>query len=145
MKREKEIKVIFDTNIWISFLIGQQLQGLEGLISEKRIEIILTDQLLAEIKIVTSRHKFKKYFNPGKVIELLKFLELVGTTFPVKNIPNICRDPKDNFLLGLIEVSKPDYLVTGDKDLIDLNPYKTAKIISSTEFKKEIFPKRASK
>jgi uncharacterized protein len=45
-------------------------------------------------------------------------------------------NPKDNFLLDLIDYSKADYLVTGDKDLLAHNPFKTAKILTPTEFEK---------
>lgn len=39
-------------------------------------------------------------------------------------LDTINRDPKDNFLLDLIDFSKADYLVTGDKDLIFHNSFK---------------------
>ncbi len=51
---------------------------------------------------------------------------------------NICIDPKDNFLLDLIDVSKADYLVTGDKDLLEHNPFKTAKILTPAEFENQL-------
>lgn len=49
--------------------------------------------------------------------------------------------PKDNFLLDLIEFSKADYLVTGDKDLLEHNPFKTAQILTPTEFEKQLVKK----
>ena len=52
------------------------------------------------------------------------------------------RDPKDNFLLDLIDFSKADYLVTGDKDLLEHNPFKTAQILTPNEFEKQ-FQKRS--
>ncbi|WP_294823081.1 putative toxin-antitoxin system toxin component, PIN family [uncultured Flavobacterium sp.] len=48
----------------------------------------------------------------------------------------MCRDPKDNFLLDLIDESKADYMVTGDKDLLVHNPFKGTAIISSSDFEK---------
>lgn len=56
----------------------------------------------------------------------------------VKPTHFISRDPKDNFLLDLIDYSKADYLVTGDKDLLEHNPFKTVKILTPTEFEKEL-------
>lgn len=38
---------------------------------------------------------------------------------------HVCRDPKDNFLIDLIDSSKADYMVTGNKDLLVLNPLET--------------------
>jgi len=137
-KAASGIKVIFDTNIWISYLIGRELQFLSKLIADKRITIVLSKQLLKEIKEVTSREKISKYFKPEKVIELLKLLNLIGEMYSLTNIPLVCRDPKDNFLLALINKSKANYLITGDKDLLVLNPYQGTKIIDATEFREII-------
>jgi predicted nucleic acid-binding protein len=40
--------------------------------------------------------------------------------------------------LDLIDFSKADYLVTGDKDLLELNPFKTARILTPSDFEQEI-------
>jgi hypothetical protein len=101
----KNIKVIFDTNIWISFLIGNRLGNIKRHIVDGKVTIIITEQLLIEIKTVTKREKLKKYF------------------------------PKDS-VKELIDFSKADYLVTGDKDLLEHNPFKTAQILTPNEFEK---------
>lgn len=135
--KNKKIKVIFDTNVWISFLIGKHLTNLKQYISNGNITIITTEQLLTEIKIVTNREKLKKYFPAESVIEMIDLLETIAKKVEIKPTHFINRDPKDNFLLDLIEYSEADYLVTGDKDLLAHNPFKSAKIISPTEFEKE--------
>ena len=60
--KETNIKVIFDTNVWISFLIGKRLAFIKSFIVDGRFTIVITDQLLEEIKEVTSRERLKKYF-----------------------------------------------------------------------------------
>lgn len=50
----------------------------------------------------------------------------------------ISRDPKDNFLLDLIDYSKADYLVTGDKDLLELSPFINTEILTPADFEKII-------
>ncbi len=55
-------KVIFDTNVWISFLIGKRMATLKDYIIDGRIQIIITKQLLTGISLVTSRERLKKYF-----------------------------------------------------------------------------------
>ena len=110
----KNIKVIFDTNIWISFLIGKRLSKIKQLISNGNIIIITTEQLLIEIKLVTNRDKVRKYFPKESVHELIEFLETIAIKVEIKPLHFVSRDPKDNFLLDLIDFSKADYLVTGD-------------------------------
>lgn len=54
------IKVIFDTNVWISFLIGKRLSSIKKYIASGQITIVVTERLLVEIKDVTAREKLKK-------------------------------------------------------------------------------------
>lgn len=133
----KSAKVIFDTNVWISFLIGKQLATVKHQIAKGSIIVVTTEQLLLEIKLVTSREKLQKYFPKENVAELLDLLETIAEKVAITPKYSICRDPKDNFLLDLIDFSKADYLVTGDKDLLEHNPFKTAKILTPSEFEKE--------
>ena len=134
----KSIKVIFDTNVWISFLIGKSLSFIKTYISTGEIKVVITEQLLKEIKEVTSRDKFKKYFPPESVLELIELLETIAEKVEIKPTHFINRDPKDNFLLDLIDFSKADYLVTGDKDLLEHNQFKTATILTPADFEKAI-------
>lgn len=53
MPSQKPSRIIIDTNIWISFLIGKELQYLKDLIVSEKVRIITTDQLLTEIRLVT--------------------------------------------------------------------------------------------
>lgn len=133
----KSVKVIFDTNVWISFLIGKRLAKIKHHIADESITIVITEQLLTEIKTVTSRDRLKKYFPKESVKELVELLETIALKVEIKPTHFINRDPKDNFLLDLIDFSKADYLVTGDKDLLEHNSFKTARILTSTEFEKQ--------
>ena len=47
---------------------------------------------------------------------------------------NLCRDPQDNFLLELALESRADFLVSGDKLVLELKQYKSTKIITPKEF-----------
>jgi len=134
----KSVKVIFDTNVWISFLIGKRLSKIKRHITDGSLIIITTEQLLLEIKAVTSREKLKKYFSKESVKELIELLETIAEKVDIKPTHFFNRDPKDNFLLDLIDFSKADYLITGDKDLLEHNPFKTAQILTPTEFENQL-------
>ena len=132
--KTKNIRVIFDTNVWISFLIGKRLQTIAGHIANGDITIVTSDELIAEIRDVSLRPKLKKYFPQKKVKELIDFLEVIAFKTESHSTFTLCKDPKDDFLLGLIEDSKANVLVTGDKYLLELNPFGTAIIITPKEF-----------
>ena len=78
MPSQKPSKIIIDTNIWISFLIGKELQDLKDLIVSEKVKVITTDQLINEIRLVTLRDKLKKYFNQDKVSDLISLLDILA-------------------------------------------------------------------
>jgi uncharacterized protein len=138
MPSQKPNKIILDTNVWISFLIGKELQDLKDLIVSEKVRVITTDQLVTEIKLVTSRDKLKKYFNQEKVTDLISLLDILADKVKIKRIDKICRDPKDDFLLALSKESRANYLITGDKDLLDIKVYGRTKIMTVRQFKEKI-------
>ena len=90
--------------------------------------------LFFNFKEVTNRERLKKYFPQESVYELLELLDTISLKVEIKPTHFISRDPKDNFLLDLIDFSKADYLVTGDKDLLAHNPFKSATILTPKNF-----------
>ena len=138
MPVQKPSRVIIDTNLWISFLIGKELQNLKDLIVNERVKLITTNQLIVELKIVTSREKLKKYFDQQKVADLISFLDIVSDKIKIKKIDQVCRDPKDDFLLALAKESKADFLITGDNDLLELRAYGKTQILTVKKFKERV-------
>ena len=136
MAAKSRIKVIIDTNIWISFLIGKKLKSMKDLILNDKVLLIYSKQLLLEIKLVTQREKIAKYFDQQKVDELIELLTLIGQIVESTQQINICRDSKDNFLLSLAAKSEADFIVTSDEDLLVLIDYLDTKIINIKEFEK---------
>ena len=78
----------------------------------------------------------KNIFRKIVVNELILLLETISENVAIQPTHFLNRDKKDNFLLDLIEFSKADYLVTGDKDLLELNPFKTTTILNPYDFEK---------
>lgn len=136
--KSASVRVIFDTNVWISFLIGKRLANLKSHLSSGKIRIVTTEQLLLEIRTVTRREKIKKYFPTKSVNELIDLLETISEKVPITPRHHVSRDPKDNFLLDLIDFSEADFLVTGDKDLLEINMFQTAQILNPAEFEDQL-------
>ncbi|MEO5582603.1 MAG: putative toxin-antitoxin system toxin component, PIN family [Saprospiraceae bacterium] len=109
---------------------------MKSFIINDQIKIVLSPQLLSELKSVTNRDKIKKYFPREKVLEIVEYLETISEVFDIKPTHFNSRDFKDNFLLDLIDISNANYLVTGDKDLLSLNPFKSAIILRPADFEK---------
>lgn len=138
MPKTVKVRVIVDTNCWISFLIGRRLQRLVDLLSEETIQLIICAELLDEIQDVTSRPKFAKYFPPKEVDSLMEFLHLIGESFNPDPTIQLCRDESDNYLLGLTIAANADYLVTGDQDLLALDKVRECSIVNVETFEQVI-------
>ena len=135
----KKIKrVIIDTNLWISFLITNNLNILSELFLFERFQIIFSDELFNEFLDVARRPKFKKYFDEKSVQLLIQNISEKLEFIEVASAITICRDLKDNFILALSIDGNADYIVTGDKDLLSLNGFKGKKIVTINEFIKII-------
>ncbi len=86
MPEQKASRVIIDTNLWISFLIGKELYNLKELIVTERIILITTQQLINELRVVTSREKLKKYFNQDKVTDLISLLDIISIKIKINKL-----------------------------------------------------------
>jgi len=89
--------------------------------------------------LVTQKPKLQKYFPQEKVDELLQFLKSISLFVEIQSNVQVCRDPKDNFLLAIAKDSQADYLVTGDQDLLILEKFYGTKIISYRKFLSTIY------
>ena len=134
MKEKNRISVVIDTNLFISFLIGKRLKKLKQALIHSKVTLIFSEQNILELRFVSQRPKFQRYFNLDDVDELIDLIYSIGKIITVLSEPGICRDAKDNFLLGLAEEGEVDYLVTSDNDLLVLESYKNTEIINISRF-----------
>lgn len=128
------MKAVIDTNIWISFLIGKLLAGLDDYILDGLLEVVVSDEQIEEITTVLRRPKFRKQFSADDIEEFLSLICKTAVIVEVHHSIKDCRDEKDNFILETAIRGRTDYIVTGDKDLLVLNPYRGKKIIGFREF-----------
>ncbi|WP_017653844.1 putative toxin-antitoxin system toxin component, PIN family [Fortiea contorta] len=133
MPENKAAKIIIDTNLWISFLIGKQLKELKSLLVEERLQIVISEQILEEIIMVTQRPKLQKYFPYDKVDELIQILRTIGLLTNITSEVFLCRDAKDNYILALAKDSGANFLVTGDQDLLVIKKFENTEIITYQE------------
>lgn len=128
-------KIVFDTNVLVSALLFKTSKS--RLAYEKALlnhQIISSLECYKELVEVLSRPKFSKYFSEiDKSIFLINYFH--STQFVKVNIVvEVCRDPKDNKFLALAFEHSSDFIVSGDNDLLILNPYKNIPILTANGF-----------
>lgn len=129
---ESLVKVVLDTNILISAIaFGGKPKEVLDLVLEEKITAITSPILLAEFKEIY-RKKFpllKEDFE----LTIASIEEIFETTQPTKTL-YILRDNDDNRVLEAAIEGKCNYVITGDKDLLDLGIYKKIKILTTDQF-----------
>jgi putative PIN family toxin of toxin-antitoxin system len=133
--QSQKLRIIVDTNLFVSFLITKNFQFLNNLLSEDKVDIVVCDELLEEIEEVCTRPKFKTQITSLDLQKLLEMLSSSSLSQKILSEVNVSRDLKDNYLLALAKDSDADFLITGDKDLLSINKFSKTHIITISEFK----------
>ncbi len=125
---ENPVKVVFDTNILISAVgFGGKPRALLLLAQQKRIRATTSSILLAELSEVVN----KKF--PRLVPNLQRIERRIKRTFTIvqpKISISIVKDDDDNRVLEAAIEGKCQYIVTGDRELLDLGSFKGIRIVS---------------
>lgn len=131
---QTKIKVVFDTNIYISAVIfgGNPRQCLE-LARTGEVRLYTSKAILLEL----SKKLLKKFdWNKREVAELIegiaKFAKIVS---PKQKLATIKSDPSDNIFLECAQEARVDYVVSGDKKhILPLKKFKSIEIIPAKTF-----------
>ncbi len=132
--KNKVSRIIIDTNLWISFLITKNFTRLDEIIFSKKCVLIFSQELLEEFLTVAKRPKFRRFFSSSDIEEILETIQEYAEFIEVTSKTEVCKDPKDNFLLSLSMDGNADFLLTGDNDLLILIKFRKTSIITISDF-----------
>lgn len=139
------MRVILDTNVLLSGLISPA--GIPATLIDAwlddRFTLISHVLQLDELRDVSRRDKIRMLIRPSEAGRLINQIAAIAEM--PERIPAIqrSRDPRDDFLLGLCEVGKADWLVTGDKaDLLALGRHGVTRIVTTSAFAAELQRRR---
>ena len=133
----KPVRVILDTNILISAIgFGGKPREILRFCLENKVKAITSQILIAELQEVIS----KKF--PELIYKLDQIQRRINKKFKKvqpKNILKILNDEDDNRVLEAAAEGKCSYIITGDKELLDLRVFKNIKIVTVDQFLKSVF------
>jgi putative PIN family toxin of toxin-antitoxin system len=137
-EKEKTIKkVLLDTNILVSALLFKgELAAIVDLWKKGKIMPVLSKETFAEFKTVLEYPKFSLTVQEIKVIveeEMLPYFEIIEVA---NNIGGRCRDADDDKFIACAVAASADFIVSGDRDLLDMGKYKSIRIVSASAFLK---------
>jgi len=126
------VTVIFDSGVWVSAIRFGGVPRLAIVIALSQDEIIICAEIENEI-VRIMRRKFAVMENEVRA-RMEIFLQKSKRVFVTGRLSGVCRDPKDDFILECAVVGNADCIVTGDKDLISLDPYGAIRILTPRQY-----------
>ncbi|GAB2607785.1 putative toxin-antitoxin system toxin component, PIN family [Spirosoma areae] len=127
--------IVFDTNGLVSAaLLAQSVSRQAFEKAYQHCRLLTSAACLEELTDVLHRPKFAKYITPFEASLFINRYTLAAHIIPITLRITDCRDAKDNKFLEVAICGEASYLISGDADLRDLNPYKGIPIRTPNEF-----------
>ncbi|MEN9564726.1 MAG: hypothetical protein RIR73_2970 [Chloroflexota bacterium] len=128
-------RFVFDTNVIVSALLMKKSVARDALDKARTAgDILLSIDVIEELHDVLSRPAFDRYIDEEDRLKFLSLLVKEATLVEINEIVKECRDPKDDKFLELAVNGNATLIVSGDKDLQVLNPFRNIPILSPREF-----------
>lgn len=126
------MKIILDTNVIIAAFATRGLCSAVFELCLDRFEVVLSEAILEELSINLNSKIKLPLPQCNLIVSYLRencFLSEIDDLDESQ-----CRDKNDLHVLGLAQRSLAEYIITGDKDLLDLGTHRDTKILTPREF-----------
>jgi len=130
-----DLRFVFDTNVIISAALLKTSVPRQALDLARRLgKILMSWPTMAELQEVLGRKRFDKYISENERMLFLEALAREATLIDTVETITDCRDPKDNKFLEVAVEGNAACLVSGDKDLLTLNPFRGIPVLTPRDF-----------
>lgn len=130
-----DLRFVFDTNVTISAALLKTSAPRQALDLARRLgKILMSWPTMAELQEVLGRKRFDKYISENERMLFLEALAREATLVDTIETITNCRDPKDNKFLEVAVEGNAACLVSGDKDLLTLNPFRDIPVLTPRDF-----------
>ncbi len=135
----EQLRGVFDNNVLVSaaLLADVPRKAFDKLLDNGTV--LVSIPVLLELAAVLNRPKFDQYVTHDERMRFMVSFLKVAQMVEVNETIVACRDPKDDKLLELAVNGNADFLITGDKDLLVLSPFRGVEIITPREFLDKTF------
>lgn len=128
-------RVVLDANVLISSILKPT--SVPGRAVSHAIHsdlVLISEALIGEVLTVLTRPKFAAFIEPSEARAVVFELIVISATIPVTAHVQVCRDPDDDHVLALALSGEADIIVTGDQDLLILDPFRGVRILTPQAF-----------
>jgi uncharacterized protein len=129
------LRIVLDTNLIVSaVLLPSSLSRHAFDAAVEMGVVIVTEATVTEVTEVLHRPRFDRYLLLEERLQFLShFISNVLVVVVTETITD-CRDAKDNKFLEAAIAGSASHLITGDDDLLVLDPYRDVTILNARTF-----------
>jgi putative PIN family toxin of toxin-antitoxin system len=124
-------RIVVDTNVLISRLLVPE--SISGRVVRKAVDggqLLVSVATMEELADVVGRAKFDPYLSIAERQEFIRLLGRIVEMVPIVRVVRACRDPRDDKFLEVAVNGCADLMITGDRDLLALDPFMGIAIVS---------------
>lgn len=134
------LRVVFDTDVFISAFFGGFPEEAYQAVMERRCGLVVSRAILAELAGTLG----EKFHTPEAYIvayvrQIGRIAEVVRPTHPV----TVLRDEADNHILECAIAGQVDLIVSGDRGLLRLKQHGAVPIVRPADFVRTLGPRRS--
>ena len=132
------IRAVFDTNVLVSYLLVHRppiSTLIDVHLAAGRFVLLTAPALLQELDRVLRYPRLHRYYDAAARVRFIALVAALSELVELPDeIPSISRDPDDDRVIACAVVGNADVIVSGDKDLLDLDQAGTRPILTAAEF-----------
>ncbi|WP_277347522.1 putative toxin-antitoxin system toxin component, PIN family [Wenzhouxiangella sp. XN79A] len=128
-------RVVLDTNVLISAVLspsGAPANLLARLVRARSV-LVFSEPTMNELATRMLKSKFDRYVDRSLRVKFLAELDAIAEIVGITGAPMGCRDRDDDMILETALNAEAPLIVTGDADLLSMNPWRDIRIISPAE------------
>jgi len=124
-------RIVLDTNVLVSAMLSpDSVPGLVVTAAEDTSILLASTATLDELKIVLSRPKFDRFLSINARLRYVQRCRAIAELVRAGSAIRACRDPRDDKFLEVAVYGGADLIVSGDKDLLDIDPFQGIRIVT---------------
>lgn len=130
-----ELRVVIDTNVAISAVLlhhSSPRRSLDAALAKGTL--LISPDTVGELDEVLRRSKFNRYITEFERLEFLAALILESEQVVIVESIAACRDARDDKYLELAINGRATHIISGDKDLLSLHPFRGVHILTPQAF-----------
>jgi putative PIN family toxin of toxin-antitoxin system len=132
------MRAVVDTNLLVSYLITHRspiAELIDTYLARGDFVLLTSHAMLEELDRVLQYPRLHRYYDAQTRIRLVALVASLGEIVDVpEEVPRICRDPDDDWVIACAVAGDADVTVSGDRDLLDLIQVNRIPILSARHF-----------